>query len=472
MAASRVLIIRLPCHKVFPTGPLYLLSALNRGTPRPRLHMLDLALCEPAARMRLVREGALEFQPDAIAFSWRDMQIFSPQDLDGAMRDAFVFFHDPSLLHKAGAAFHGVADIMIYKSAIARNIGIVRRTAALSPSTQIALGGPSIRIFGDRVRARLPKRVRVFPEGGLETFFQYLGIMPPADLIEPDVSLEDVEEAFPQWQSYRGEVVGVQTKLGCPHKCLYCLYGFLEGRAVRRRDPARVLREIAGFARRWGSKRFWFADAQLLSDRRDHDHLGAILDGIMTQGLDLQWSGYMRIHEIQPALASLMVRSGLHDLEVSLNSGAQPVIDELKLGFTVEQVIRGFEVLKNAGYTGRVLVNLSLNAPGETRETLLQTISTVRRIKEIFGNSRVVPVVFFLAIQPHTGLETRALADRRLRQGYNPLSVMPWDVLRLIYNPPPLGSLIGRACATSFARGGDDVGENVLRMIESELQKR
>ena len=192
----------------------------------------------------------------------------------------------------------------------------------------------------------------------------------------------------------------------------------------------------------------------------------------MTQGLDLQWSGYMRIHEIQPALASLMVRSGLHDLEVSLNSGAQPVIDELKLGFTVEQVIRGFEVLKNAGYTGRVLVNLSLNAPGETRETLLQTISTVRRIKEIFGNSRVVPVVFFLAIQPHTGLETRALADRRLRQGYNPLSVMPWDVLRLIYNPPPLGSLIGRACATSFARGGDDVGENVLRMIESELQKR
>jgi radical SAM superfamily enzyme YgiQ (UPF0313 family) len=306
----------------------------------------------------------------------------------------------------------------------------------------------------------------------LETFFQYLGIMPPADLIEPDVSLEDVEEAFPQWQSYRGEVVGVQTKLGCPHKCLYCLYGFLEGRAVRRRDPARVLREIAGFARRWGSKRFWFADAQLLSDRRDHDHLGAILDGIMTQGLDLQWSGYMRIHEIQPALASLMVRSGLHDLEVSLNSGAQPVIDELKLGFTVEQVIRGFEVLKNAGYTGRVLVNLSLNAPGETRETLLQTISTVRRIKEIFGNSRVVPVVFFLAIQPHTGLETRALADRRLRQGYNPLSVMPWDVLRLIYNPPPLGSLIGRACATSFARGGDDVGENVLRMIESELQKR
>lgn len=470
MPASRVLVIRLPCHKVFPTGPLYLLSALNRGTPRPRIRMLDLALSSPAEQMRLVSETAGEFRPDAIAFSWRDMQIFSPQDLDGAMRDAFVFFHDPSLIRKAGAALHGLVDIAVYKSSIARNIGIVRQTASLCPAAKLALGGPSIRIFGDRIRARLPKRLRVFQEGGLETFFQYLGITPPADLIEPDMDLEVVEEAFPQWQAYKDEVVGVQTKLGCPHKCLYCLYGYLEGRAVRRRDPGQVVREIAAYARRWGSKRFWFADAQLLSDRQDHDHLGEILDGIMAHGLDLQWSGYMRIHEVQPDLASLMVRSGLHDLEVSLNSGAQSVIDQLRLGFTVGQVMEGFEVLKNAGYAGRVLVNLSLNAPGETRETLLQTIETVRRIKEIFGDARVVPVVFFLAIQPHTGLETHALTHAHLKEGYNPLSVMPWDVLRLIYNPPPLGSLIGRACAVSFARGGDGVGENVLRMIESELR--
>jgi hypothetical protein len=470
MPASRVLIIRLPCHKVFPTGPLYLLSALNRGTPRPGLRMLDLAVCRPADQMRLVSETVAEFQPDAIAFSWRDMQIFSPQDLDGAMRDAFVFFHDPSVLRKAGAALHGCADIAIYKSSISRNIGIVRRTAALCPTAMLALGGPSIRIFGDRIRSRLPKQLRVFQEGGLESFFQYLGIAPPPDLIEPDMDLAHVEQAFPQWQAYKDEIVGVQTKLGCPHKCLYCLYGYLEGRAVRRRDPGRVVREITAYAHRWGSKHFWFADAQLLSDRRDHEHLGAILDGIMAEGLGLQWSGYMRIHEIQPDLARLMVRSGLHDLEVSLNSGSQAVIDQLRLGFTVDEVMKGFETLKDAGYGGRVLVNLSLNAPGETRETLRETIETVTRIKKIFGPEKVVPVVFFLAIQPHTGLETRALADHRLRPGYNPLSVMPWNVLRLIYNPPPLGSLIGRACAVAFARGGDGVGENVLRMIESGLR--
>jgi len=80
--------------------------------------------------------------------------------------------------------------------------------------------------------------------------------------------------------------------------------------------------------------------------------------------------------------------------------------------------------------------------------------------------------VFFLAIQPHTGLESRALEDRHLRAGYNPLSVAPWNVLKLIYNPPPLGGLIGRACAVSFARGGEDVGERVLAQIESRLSRK
>ena len=342
---------------------------------------------------------------------------------------------------------------------------------AAAPGARLALGGPSIRIFGDRIRNRIPGQVRVFDEAGLQPFFEQLEISSPIDLIEPEIDLALIEELFPQWRHYQGETVGVQTKLGCPHKCLYCLYGYLEGRTVRRRDPARVVREVAGYARRWGSRAFWFADAQLLSDRRDHDHLGAILEGILSEGLRLQWSGYMRIHEIQPALAGLMVRSGLHDLEVSLNSGAPSVLEKLRLGFTVDEVMEGFQILKNAGYAGRVLVNLSLNAPGETRETLRQTIDVVRRIKAMFGESRVVPVVFFLAIQPHTGLERWALENHHLKEGYDPLSVMPWDVLRLIYNPPPLGRLIGRACALSFARGdGAQTGENVLAVIESGLR--
>jgi hypothetical protein len=164
-----------------------------------------------------------------------------------------------------------------------------------------------------------------------------------------------------------------------------------------------------------------------------------------------------------------MVRSGLTDLEVSINSGSQQVVDGLKLGFRVEAVMRGLEILKAAGYARRLFLNLSLNAPGENADTLRQTIDVVRRAIALFGDGLVVPVVFFLAIQPHTGLEQAAIHAGHIRTGYDPLSVLPWNVLRLIYNPPPLGRMIGRACVRAFADGVDSPGMKVLAEIEQEI---
>ena len=431
--------------------------------------LLDLALVEQVRRAAVLRARIEEQRPDLIAFSWRDMQIFSPQDLDGGLHDAFVFFHDPSPLRKLGAAFGGLRDILSYRSEISRNLGIIAETARRYPGIEVALGGPSVKIFAEWLKQRLPPRVRVFPDSGLESFFQYLGCPMPADPIEPGIDLPAVETAFPQWEQYREETIGVQSKQGCPHECLYCLYGFLEGKRVRRRHPASVVAEIEAYVQRWGARRFWFADAQLLSEPADHGHLGAVLEGLMARKTELQWGGYLRIHEIDRSLASLMVRTGLHDLEVSLNSGSQAVLDQLRLGFTIDQAMKGFQVLRDAGYGGRVLVNLSLNAPGETWETLRETLETLRRIGSLFGAERVVPVVFFLAIQPHTGLESRAIADGHISADYDPLSVNPWNVLRLIYNPPPLGSMIGRCCAKAFSDGGS--GQRILELIGEAAAK-
>jgi hypothetical protein len=466
---GRVLFVRLPCKKVYPLGPVYLMSLVHRACPGLELRLLDLAIVGRGGRRRALEDEIRSFRPGILAFSWRDIQIFSPQDPDGALRDAFVFFHDPSPLRKIAAAFRGLRDIITYRSSLAHNLGLIGAAARAHPGLEIALGGPSIRIFGDRLAPRLPRKVRVFSGIGLEGFFEMLGIEAPPDEIEPALDLDFLEKAFPGWPAYRGEIIGVQTKRGCPRSCLYCLYGHIEGRAVVRRSPSRVVAEIEAYARRWGTSRIWFADAQLLSEGGDRAHLVALLGGLVERGIRVEWSGYLRIDELDAELASLMVRSGLCDLEVSLGSGSQYVVDELRLGIKVESVIEGCRMLKAAGYGGRVLLNLSLNSPGETEESLLETIEAVRRIKLIFGDDRVIPLVFFLAIQPHTGLERRALADGHLKEGYNPLSVRPGKVLKLIYNPPPLGKLIGRSCARAFAGDPDLVGERILGAIEKAL---
>ena len=462
MAPGRILIVRLPCHKVFPAGPVYLHAALHAAAPSAALRLLDLALESRRGAWPAVKRDLRAFHPDLVAFSWRDIQIFSPQDADGGLRDAFIFFHHPSLLHKAAAAFRGLRDMVLYRSSLATNLRLLRRTARKVPRARVALGGPSARIFGELLRGRLPRRVEIFSEQGLDAFFRAMDLPAPAEPLEPGIDIPFLAATFPGFPAYRGDVVAVQTKQGCPQHCLYCLYGFLEGRAVRRRDSRRVVDEIEAWVRHAGTRRFWLADAQLLSVPGDKEHLASILAGVIDRGLSITWSGYLRVHELEPNLARLMVRTGLSDLEVSVNSGAQEVIDRLRLGFTVEGVERGLAALRDAGYAGRVLLNLSLNAPGETTETLRATCALVRRVTALFGDERVIPVVFFLAIQPHTGLEETALAAGHIRAGYNPLSVLPWNVLRLIYNPPPLGRTIGRACVAAFAGGREGAGRRVL----------
>ena len=472
MNLSRILTVRLPCKKVYPLGPIYLSALLRRSAPRLSQKLLDLALVSPNQRQRALQEAIRTYQPDVIAFSWRDIQVFAPHDMDYAMRDAFLFFYDSSPLGRMGAAFKGLGHILTYRSRIAENLDLIRKAVHLSPGSIIAVGGPAIRIFGERFRPKLPSQVHLFPETNLDGFFQLLGFPVPKDPIEPELDLESLEAIFPEWNAYAGEEIGIQTKQGCPHRCLYCLYGFLEGKEVRRRTPGRVVSEIAAYCRRWGSRRFWLADAQLLSEPSDYDHLSAILEGLLRERLNLNWSGYLRVNDLNSELAGLMVRSGLHELEISLNSGAQSVLDQLRLGFSVEEVIKGCEVLRKAGYPGRVLINLSLNAPGETRETLTETLEVMRRIRTILGDDRVVPVMFFLAIQPHTGLEHKALKEGSISEKYDPLSPFPWAVRRLIYNPPPLDKLIGRCCARAFRRRDGNAGGRILECLEEELKNQ
>ncbi len=463
----RVLLVRLPCRKIYPIGPVYVAAALRRAAPLLPLRLLDLALIDPASRKRLLTETIHGFRPDVVAFSWRDVQVFSPQDMDGAMRDAFTFFYDPSLFRKARAAFSGLLHIFSYRSALSGNLSLIREARKTAPSALIAVGGPSIRIFEEPLRRDMPDQVRMITD--LEQFFPLLGVPAPENLLEPMLDLEALERVFPQWAAYRTEEIGVQTKRGCPHNCLYCLYGFLEGRQVRRREPGGVVREIEAYHTRWGVKHFWFTDAQLLSDASDEHHMQEVLEGIRAQRLDLSWSGYMRIDRLKPGLARVMVKTGLRDIEIALNSGAQPVLDELRMGFSVDEVMEGFRVLRSAGYRGRVNVDLSLNSPGETPETLRETMKVIDKMRGIFGPDRVTPVVFFLAVQPHTGLEKKALEEGSLKKGYNPISVWPWDIRTLIYNPPPLDRMIGRCCSRAFRHPDGERGNAILANLGAAL---
>jgi radical SAM superfamily enzyme YgiQ (UPF0313 family) len=284
-----------------------------------------------------------------------------------------------------------------------------------------------------------------------------------------------VESIFPDFRRYLDDAIGVHTKRGCPFQCHFCLYNKIEGARQRYRQPAEIAKEIEVLNKQYGVKRIWFTDAQFCSTKRSTEHVEKILDEMLARGTDVQWSGYLRLNHLTPAIARKMLASGLASVDLSF-TGSQEIIDMLTLGYKLEQQMDAFRMIKDNGFTNqKVKLYMPLNAPGETVETLQKTIDKIKELYALFGRDNVLPFIFFIGIQPNTPVERLLIEQGYLKPGYNPLTFNPFLIKKLLYNPKPLGRLIGRAYLEALDTHdptGDYIGRATMDIIERELAKR
>ena len=488
-----VLYIWLPCKKIYPLGVTYLANAVHQTLPETRQRILDLSLISPGKRYPAIREMVQSFHPDIIAFSWRDIQVYAPHEGDRSLETAFRFYYGRNPLERIQAAAAGLRMIWGYQNQIREKISLIRRTADAFPERQVVVGGGAFSVFPEQVIRRLPSGVIGVIGEGEDALLALLRGNDPmrhrtlfrkgTELFqgtqEASFPLEDLamdfpylESIFPQIQAYRGGSIGVQTKRGCPYLCSFCLYTYIEGESVRCRPPERVVREVSDLYHRLGVRQFWFADAQFIPGTLSIPHALEILDRLIHIGLPLTWSSYVRTSLISEELAQRMVRSGVGDLEVSITSGSQAVLNEMKMGFRLDRLYEGCRRLKKAGYRGTIILNYSLNAPGETEETLMESVESYRKIVDIMGEDQVEPMLFFLGVQPHTLLEESLIREGYLSPDYNPLSLNPFTIRKLLYNPKPLGPLVARSCLEGWGKGGEKAGRHILHHLGRALSKR
>ncbi|MDH4228615.1 MAG: radical SAM protein [Nitrospirota bacterium] len=495
-----VLHVRLPCNKVWPLGAITLAGHVRQHHPHVRQRLLDLAVLPPARRRDYLLEEIRAFRPEVIAISWRDIQVFAPHEADASLENSFNFFYSNSLVKKVLSSFNGLKMVAAYHANLRENLGTVRLLAKNFPDALILLGGGAFSVFHKQLTPRLPSGViGVIGEGEqvldrvltgtppatvpapLRISFHQQGRVtesalstspPPLDLAEGAIDYAYIRDIFPQWEAYRGHQVSVQTKRGCPYRCAYCLYPYIEGTQVSLRPPQRVLDEMEFLHRHLDARDIWFADAQFLTGRRAVSNAEAILAGIIERGLNITWSGYVRTSSITPGLADLMVRSGVGDLEVGLASGSQRMVNEMQLGFRMDNLYRGAQNLKQAGYRHKLILNFSPNMPGETVASLLETVESYHRFAAIMGEENIYPMIFFIGVQPHTPMEQRLIAEGHLAPDYNPMSLNPWSIKKLLYNPHPLNGPISEACLEAWRDGTEDSGRRVLTALERILRQR
>lgn len=492
-----VLYVRLPVWKIYPGGVIYVADFIHKQRPDVHQELLDMALVPPNRRMAVLRQRIEALKPDVVAFSWRNMQTFGPHPENDALDVVMNFDHSPNPMRRIKAAWDAVGIIWDYAASRWRNFGYMRLVRKLMPGTRIVVGGTAVSIFGKYIAQKCPTDTVVVVGEGEEAMLAVVdGFDKPAghhyykdcqgqvvhrpaeenfDLARlTAVDFAYVESIFPEFRDYLDGYIGVHTKRGCPFQCHFCLYNKIEGARQRFRDPAEVAKEVEALNKVYGVKYIWFTDAQFCSTLRSTHHVEAILDEMMAREVKVNWTGYLRLNHLNAEIARKMLKSGLISIDLSF-TGTQDIIDSLTLGYDLDQQMEAFNLFKEAGHTDQqIKLYMPLNAPGETPATLLATIDRIKELYRMFGRDNVLPFIFFIGIQPNTPVEKRLLSEGYLKPGYDPLTLNPFVIKKLLYNPDPLGKMIAQAyleAMDTHSPNSDYIGRATMEILEQRLRR-
>ena len=168
--------------------------------------------------------------------------------------------------------------------------------------------------------------------------------------------------------------VSLYTTRGCPAQCTFCLWPqTLSGHPWRKRSTDDVAREMAKAKEYWPYvKEFFFDDDTFNIQKARTVELCAKL-----KPLKLTWSCTSRVTTDFETLKA-MKEAGCRLLIVGYESGDQQILKNIKKGATVE---RARQFTKDCHKLGLVIHgDFILGLPGETRETIKNTISFAKEL--------------------------------------------------------------------------------------------
>lgn len=163
---------------------------------------------------------------------------------------------------------------------------------------------------------------------------------------------------------------------GCPYHCSFCTCHTYYGSRLRLRSVEGVLEEIDYDCRRFGIRDFFFWAETFVVNR---NYVQEICQGILERGLHISWTANSRVDTVDQELLYLMARAGCWMLSFGIESASQAVLDEAKKGSRVADTREAVRAARKAGI--KTVGHFILGLPGETAETLEQTIALATSLK-------------------------------------------------------------------------------------------
>ncbi|MCR4415833.1 MAG: radical SAM protein [Thermoguttaceae bacterium] len=249
-----------------------------------------------------------------------------------------------------------------------------------------------------------------------------------------EISLPTARDAIDNRTYFeRGGQIGVETRRGCNRPCAYCADPLAKGSRLRLRDPREVAAEVASLADR-GIDVLHLCDSEFNLPRA---HAIEVCDELIRRRLGdrVRWYAYLAVVPFDTDLARRMRRAGCAGINFTADSANAAMLSAYRHPHRREDLSEAVRACRSEGIA--VMLDLLFGGPGETAETVAETIEFVRAIGPDCAGAALG-----IRLYPGTPLAGRIAAqcplDRHpgVHRGYEG----PVDLLRpTFYVSPALG---------------------------------
>jgi len=197
--------------------------------------------------------------------------------------------------------------------------------------------------------------------------------------------------------------MNISATRGCPYKCIYCYHDFM-GQGYRFRPPGNIVEEISILHEKYGVEYIHFMDDEFCL-RKDfvYEFCKLYKEKFHRK---ITWGCAGRVNLMTEDLVATMTDAGCVIIGYGIESGSQKMLDVMKKGVTVEQAKKAIRLTQK--YTEWPACSFMIGTPGETRETIQETIDFCKEL------DLAPEVIFFMTAYPGTELYRMALDQGRI----------------------------------------------------------
>lgn len=180
-----------------------------------------------------------------------------------------------------------------------------------------------------------------------------------------------------------GEIISLRTSKSCPFSCSFCGFPQRAGK-YKFMSVEETERQLDKIKEIGGVNTINFIDDCF---NIPHKRFKELLEIMIKNNYNFKWNSYLRCQFIDEETVKLMKESGCEGVFLGIESGSNEILKNMNKTATIEKYEEGIRLLNKYDIT--TYASFIIGFPGETKDTILETIRFIERTKPTFFRTQL-----------------------------------------------------------------------------------